>query len=551
VSYQALYRSWRPQTFADLVGQPHVRQTLTNAISHGQVAHAYLFCGPRGTGKTSTAKVFAKAVNCLHPLGVEPCNECENCLAITAGNHVDVEEIDAASNRGVDEIRQLREKVLYAPAALKKKVYIVDEVHMLTTEAFNALLKTLEEPPVHALFILATTEPHKIPGTIVSRCQRFDFRRISLDVIVERLTQVATKEGWSFEGQALWQLAEAADGGLRDALGLLEQTAAYGGGIINDSHVSAIVGGVGSEELLQFTQALASGDLLSIIEQLGTWYQAGKEASRIVYDILHTIRDVFVLKLSQSATSVNGRPFREEHRLLADKCNTEWLLNAMKKLGEMYTQLRYVDQPRIALEAVCVGLASYVPPVPAGVPAFSPENAKRKTKDVSSEPSTDELHEDKPQKSKRLSAKTSAARKKQVLSDLQSNQNPDILSAVQTNWQQILQCVKGLRIQTHAWLMNGEPVLATAHAVVVCFQSRIHRDAIMKPDERQAVETAFQEILKRPLSILALLKVDWEAFLQAEASPEQMEAKESTPTGLAERAVLVFGKDLVEIRPEE
>jgi DNA polymerase III subunit gamma/tau len=560
LSYQALYRSWRPQTFADLVGQPHVRQTLTNAISHGQVAHAYLFCGPRGTGKTSTAKVFAKAVNCLYRNGVEPCNECENCLAITAGNHVDVEEIDAASNRGVDEIRQLREKVLYAPASLKKKVYIVDEVHMLTTEAFNALLKTLEEPPAHALFILATTEPHKIPGTIISRCQRFDFRRISPEVIVERLTQVANKEGWTIDGQALWQLAEAADGGLRDALGLMEQTAAYGGGVINDDHISAIVGGVGSEELLHFMQALVAQDMLSVIEQLGSWYQAGKDASRIVYDVLRMIRDVFVLKLSKSATTVNGRPLREEHRQLAGECSTAWLLNAMKKLGEMYTGLRYVNQPRIALEAVCLGLASYVPIpdaapvalVSVGAPIVQKSRIVNEPGQESvSAPSQPVIHEEqKPAKSKRL-AKTTAARKKQVLTDLQSSQDSDILSLVQTSWQQILQCVKGYRIQTHAWLMNGEPVLATKQAVVVCFQSRIHRDAIMKPDERQAVEKSFAEILGQPLTILALLKVDWEDFLHAGASPDKEETNDLSSVGLAERARQVFGNERVEIRPEE
>ncbi len=545
MSYQALYRTWRPQTFAHLVGQPHVRQTLKNAISHAQVAHAYLFCGPRGTGKTSTAKVFAKAVNCLHPIGAEPCNECENCLAITAGNHVDVEEIDAASNRGVDEIRQLREKVHYSPASLKKKVYIVDEVHMLTTEAFNALLKTLEEPPAHALFILATTEPHKIPSTIVSRCQRFDFRRIPLDSITERLKEVATKEGWSWDEQALWQLAEAADGGLRDALGLLEQTAAYGGGIISDSHVSAVVGSVVSEELLQFMQALCDGDLLRVIEQLGTWYQAGKEAPRIIYDILHMVRDLFVLKLSNAESTVSGRPVKQEHRSLAEKCQTEWLLHAMNKLGEMYTQLRYVEEPRIALEAIVIGLATYIP--------------KEATTNVTSQSqvqntipvSPSQLHEEtKPSKAKHL-AKTSVSRKKQVLSDLQSHQEPDILSAVQKNWQQILQCVKGYRIQTHAWLMNGEPVLATNQAVVVCFQSRIHRDAIMKPDERQAVEKAFQEITNLPLTILALLKADWETFLKSEVSSESSDSNEKPAIGLAEQAVQVFGKELVEIRPEE
>ncbi len=552
MSYQALYRSCRPQTFADLVGQSHIRQTLTNAISLSQLAHAYLFCGPRGTGKTSTAKVLAKAVNCLHPNGVEPCNACETCQEITAGNHVDVEEIDAASNRGVEEIRQLRDKVHYAPTSLRKKVYIVDEVHMLTTEAFNALLKTLEEPPAYVIFILATTEPHKIPSTIVSRCQRFDFRRIPIEVIVKRLEEVATQSGWTWDGQALWQLAEAADGGLRDALGLLEQAAAFGQGCIKEDDVATIVGGVGTGDLLKFVQAIVSSDPLSVIEKLGAWYQAGKEASRIVYDILHIVRDLFVVKLSPDSLSVLGRPLGEPYRILAGECSTEWLLYAMQKLGEMYTQLRYVDQPRIALETLVVSLAFYTPQTtvarlsPGTKSAPSPDNKIVNT--VSENVQVQE--ESEPTKTKRA-PKTSAARKRKVLTDLQVRQDPEILATILANWPRILQSVKVRRIQTHAWLTNGQPVLATQDAIVVCFQSRIHRDAIMKPDERQAVEAALLEVMNRPLAILALLQADWDEFLRNGAPLVENPLPQSSTGELPQRAIELFGKDLVEIIPEE
>ncbi|WP_308426207.1 DNA polymerase III subunit gamma/tau, partial [Alicyclobacillus cellulosilyticus] len=370
VSYQALYRAWRPQTFADLVGQPHVKQTLTNALAHGRVAHAYLFCGPRGTGKTSTAKILAKAVNCLQPQGVEPCNACRACESITAGTNVDVEEIDAASNRGVDEIRQLREKVQYAPASLKRKVYIVDEVHMLTPEAFNALLKTLEEPPHHTLFVLATTEPHRIPATIVSRCQRFDFRRIPEALIVERLRAVCADNGWAYEDEALFKLAEAADGGLRDALGLLEQTAAYSQGRIGAQEAAHVVGGLQASDVVALVAALYRGDLPGALVRLTEWYMAGRDAGRIVQEMLAVLRDLAVvrLRLPEAAQEPRWQAYAE----VAAACPLEWLLAAIDKLGDVYTHLRFVDQPRLVLETALFGIARLARGQRAAAPPDTP-----------------------------------------------------------------------------------------------------------------------------------------------------------------------------------
>lgn len=559
MSYQALYRSWRPQTFADFMGQPHVKQTLMNAIARGQVAHAYLFCGPRGTGKTSAAKVLAKAVNCTSPHGAEPCNECPACQSILNGNNVDVEEIDAASNRGVDEIRQLRDKVQYAPASLQRKVYIVDEVHMLTTEAFNALLKTLEEPPGHTLFVLATTEPHKIPSTIVSRCQRFDFRRISPEVIVERLQTVCADEEWPYEEEALWKVAEAADGGLRDALGLLEQTAAFGQGSITAENAAHVMGGVESSSLLQLIESLAKEDVLDVMQRLMQWYESGKDAARIVQEILQVVRDLFIVKLANQDSELTRRKGYAE---VARLCSKDWFLEAMKTLGETYIQLRYIDQPRLALEAAVLGLISTesrrlkietketVAEIPTGT--RQPATRTPLIQDQKSPGGQSSASEAPTSVRPRQPAKTSAARKMEVLNTLFSKSDASRLQVIKERWDPVLQRVKNARIQTHAWLINGEPVLATSDTVIISFSSRIHRDAVMKPDERDAIENALTDEFDAHMQLLALLHSDWEAFQATlSASIQAKEEPDGASGDLAEQAIALFGKERVVIIDKE
>ncbi|MBR5908695.1 MAG: DNA polymerase III subunit gamma/tau, partial [Schwartzia sp.] len=294
MEYVALYRKWRPKGFSELVGQEHVSRTLSQAVVGGRVGHAYLFSGPRGTGKTSTAKILAKALNCEKGPTTEPCNECESCRRISDGTSMDVMEIDAASNRGIDEIRELRETVKFAPTTGRYRVYIIDEVHMLTSEAFNALLKTLEEPPPQVVFILATTELQKVPPTIQSRCQRYDFKRIAAKDIEARLREVAEASGVAADGAALSLVAREADGGLRDALSTLDQCISLAGDRVTEPLVREILGLVGRESILRILRALAAKDAKDALEAAGEVLAEGKDAKQLVTELIAELRAIMV-----------------------------------------------------------------------------------------------------------------------------------------------------------------------------------------------------------------------------------------------------------------
>ena len=299
MSYTALYRKWRPNTFEDVKGQDHIVRTLTNQIETDRVGHAYLFCGTRGTGKTTVAKILARAVNCEHPVNGSPCGECEVCKAIANGSSLNVIEIDAASNNGVDNIRQIREEVSYRPTEGRYKVYIIDEVHMLSIGAFNALLKTLEEPPEYVIFILATTESHKIPVTIMSRCQRYDFKRISVEVITDRLKELTAAEHVDVEERALEYIAKMADGAMRDALSLLDQCVAfYTNGTLRYEDVLEVLGAVDTEVFSDMLRMIINGDITGVIKELDELILAGRDLSQFVSDFTWYIRNLLMLKTS-------------------------------------------------------------------------------------------------------------------------------------------------------------------------------------------------------------------------------------------------------------
>ena len=301
MSYIVLARKWRPQKFEDLVGQQHIAHTLRNAIAQNRVAHAFLFTGSRGVGKTSTARIFAKALNCEHAPCDEPCNACKNCLAITEGNSMDVIEIDGASNRGINEIREVLEAVRYAPTSGRYKIYIIDEVHMLTMEAFNALLKTLEEPPPHVVFIFATTDPNKIPITIVSRCQRYDFKRISLDDLVAHLGRIASAEGIAFEESALRLIARTARGGVRDALSAMDQIIAFAEQPISGERAAEVLGVASRETLMRMAECVIRKDVAGTLACIDKVDHYGQNLAQFGFDLLEFWRDVTVLAAVRGA----------------------------------------------------------------------------------------------------------------------------------------------------------------------------------------------------------------------------------------------------------
>lgn len=359
MSYMALYRKFRPEEFKDVKGQDAIVETLKNQIKADRIGHAYLFCGTRGTGKTTAAKIFAKAVNCEHPVDGSPCGECSMCRSIAAGASMNVIEIDAASNNGVDNIREIREEVSYRPTEGRYKVYIIDEVHMLSIGAFNALLKTLEEPPEYVIFILATTEAHKIPVTILSRCQRYDFKRISIETISARLTELIEKEKWQVEEKAVRYIARMADGAMRDALSLLDQCAAfYVGQKLTYDHVLEVLGAVDTEVFSGLLRSLLAFDVHGVIETVEELVMQGRELSQLSSDFTWYLRNLLLVKSSDNMkdildVSTEGLKRLEEEAQLV---SSDTLMHYIRVFSDLTNQLKYASQKRVLLEITLIKL---------------------------------------------------------------------------------------------------------------------------------------------------------------------------------------------------
>jgi DNA polymerase-3 subunit gamma/tau len=538
MAYLALYRKYRPQTFDDIMGQRHVTRTLQNALRNDRVAHAYLFCGPRGTAKTTTARVLAKALNCEHGPTPDPCDACDACERVREGRSLDVLEIDAASNRGIDDIKLLREQVGRASAQERYKLYIIDEVHQLSADAFQALLKTLEEPPPNVVFVLATTETHRVPKTIISRCQRFDFRRGTLKELSDRLQFVAESEGMAAEPEALQAIARAAAGGWRDALSLLEQVAAYSPERIDRAAADAVLGSVEESALFRLTDALAAGDAAALFNEISELIDGGKEPRQMLSALNGHLRDLLWMRSGAENASQILPESAPRYREQAKRVSPGLLVSALEAIGQAESQMRWVSDQRLLLEVTLIKIASGKPqPAPQADPPApkatasgraSASVAGKKPIPVASASEEDDSAGDEPfaeparPEPPRFEASRAEAIETPPVREAPSpppapepdgagDENDEYLrddenieGGLDDLWRRVIQKV---RPNVRGLLTQGKPLGVSGKTFRVGLAYRPHIDILERKENREQIEKALKEALGRELRVKGELAV--------------------------------------------
>jgi DNA polymerase-3 subunit gamma/tau len=508
---QALYRRWRSQTFEDLVGQEHVTVTLRNALREGRMSHAYLFAGPRGTGKTSTARILAKAINCLaEDAATRPCNRCRICTTIMEGRQLDLIEIDAASNRGIDEIRDLREKISFRPNEARYKVYIIDEVHMLTKEAFNALLKTLEEPPPHAVFVLATTEPDRVPETVRSRCQRFDFRRIPTPEIVEHLARILEQENGKAAPEALVAVARRATGSMRDAISLLDQLLSYTDDLLDLARVESVLGLVDAHTIGGLVDFMSTGDAAAGLSQINTLVADGVELGELVDQIVAYLRGVLFVAVTRAPGSLDvPQDIAEMMTRQARILTVPFLLNALREFIGIRVLLR--DQvpgaPQLPIEMAF--LRSVLPagaPTPSPVTVAAPSTGhgavgQRPSAELAPDAASRAAQRDPgpPAPARAPTAKPAEATREPLLEE---GAGTDLGDLARANWERFL-VLAGTRcgMKVQAALRSVREVTAVGHTIVLQFAHTFSRDLVNQLANRAQVEALWEEILGQQVDV--------------------------------------------------
>lgn len=571
MSYQALYRVWRPRTFSDVVGQTHITQTLQNAIAKEKFSHAYLFSGPRGTGKTSAAKILAQTINCEQAPTKEPCNECSACLGILDGTISDVIEIDAASNTSVDDIRDIRDKVKYAPSSVPYKVYIIDEVHMISVNAFNALLKTLEEPPEHVVFILATTEPHKIPLTIISRCQRFDFKPIGSKVIVERMQEIIEKEEVTVDEDALEAIALSAEGGMRDALSLLDQAISYSDEQVVLEDVLAVTGGVSQSVLTDMVGVLYEEEITEALRLLDLMIENGKDPTRFVFDMIYFLRDLLFYKTAPELADVlEIAIIDEQFKETANNLDAEWIEEAIMKFNDCQQQIKWTNSPKIIIEITLLSIAS------REKNATNEQIQTTHTKDenqaewMTLNKKIDELEKklnninisdikEQPKPSSGQRRQSSANRQssfkipREQIYEVLGEAKKDALQTMHNNWNAFLTRLKGAHAPAHATIIDSKPAAASDKGLVVAFKYEIHCSLFL--DHQNMVESILEDVVGESLKIIPIPEEAWQqvrtdylnSYGQDEHAAEEKEQEETT-SPFIEEARKIAGDELLEIK---
>lgn len=563
MAYQALYRVWRPQTFHDVVGQEHITRTLQNALVQEKFSHAYLFSGPRGTGKTSAAKILAKAVNCERAPISEPCNECDACRGITDGSISDVIEIDAASNNGVEEIRDIRDKVKYAPSSVRYKVYIIDEVHMLSIGAFNALLKTLEEPPKHVIFILATTEPHKIPLTIISRCQRFEFKRIPLRAMVDRMKEITDSNNIETEEQALPLIAKAAEGGMRDALSLLDQAISFSGDKVTVDDVLSITGAVSQQFLVETAQSLLNRDVASALHAIDELIKLGKEPNRFIEDLIFYFRDMLLFQTAPNLEGMMERAIVDDaFKKLASEASADYLYKIIEQLNESQQEMKWTNHPKVFLELALVKICQQTDG------QVSASNEQIGTLIARINQLEDELNEWKkngpPAEMQKNVETNSAARDKKPqrtgsargskkslgpVKEMLKTASKQDLHWLSSQWGSFLDNLKAREIAAQAMILDAKVVAASKTAFILAFKHDFHCQ-MASTNKRDIIEKVLRETTGQELKMNAITVEEWETvkeeFIRRQKNDSNDEVPEEDP--LIAEAKKLFGSDLIEIK---
>ena len=509
--HKALYRVYRPKNFSDVIGQEHIVRTLKNQIENNNVGHAYLFCGTRGTGKTSTAKIFSRAVNCTNLHNDEPCNECENCREILEDKTMDVVEIDAASNNSVDDIRELRENVKYSPAKSKYKVYIIDEVHMLSQGAFNALLKTLEEPPSYVIFILATTEPHKIPATILSRCQRFDFKRVTVKDISSRMRYICEKEGIEADEKALNLIARNSQGALRDALSILDQCISFEGNKISYNDVIELLGSVNIEPLFDLAESIIKEDTRKSLQILNDFIIWGKDVRNLVNDLIDHFRNLMVCKISNDLDEIISLP-EETIDLLkqqAETIDTNNLIRILNILSEAQDGMKISSNPRVLMEVTMMKIAQPMFDESKEALIKRIENLEQKIESgnikvnhISTNQTVDNFNENNQQNNNTV--------EKQEDENIEyENLKGDDIKLVEKSWKKILQKMKEDKNQViRALLQDVDSFNISEDTLYIIFTDNYSfaKSRLDSPVTIQYVEKVIREVLNRSFSVKIALK---------------------------------------------
>jgi DNA polymerase-3 subunit gamma/tau len=506
MTYQAFALKWRPKTFDEVIGQEHITTTLKNALKQDRIAHAYLFCGPRGTGKTSTARILAKSLNCLKSPGPKPCNKCQNCLEIDKSNSLDVLEIDGASNNGIDDIRTLRENVKLSPSNSGFKIYIIDEVHMLSTSAFNALLKTLEEPPKHVKFIFATTQPSKILPTVISRCQRYDFRRISTKDISEKLKEIAKKEKIKIDEEAIFTIARAVNGGLRDAESLLDQISSYSDKKISTEAVNSLLGAIGKERIFELTDCIINHDTKKAISIINDFIIKGREIAVFVDELISHIRDMLIAKEADSYKELidAAEDTIAQIKTQADTFDLQHLLYIYSLLSKVQYDITKAPLSRIPVEMLFVKLTS-------DFDTIKTKDILSKIEDIERNMGKEEKQdEDKPSSKKQpekviIEEEAEQEEPEDVydeseMSSLDSNFNKDDFKSI---WDKACQSIKRVKTPVGLYISEGEVVSFDDKTLTIGFYPgfAFHRENLEDKANKKLVEDTFSELLGHKVSI--------------------------------------------------